>query len=389
MSKQSVSTNAVVWSCLGLAVVTGLGTGAAHAQTGTLVYDINGKPKWVVTKPAANPARRGSTKAEPQKPAAKAVRKQKPKRPDFFAKATEAGLELAAVQPLSEGLTERTQDAWANIDIHRARTVCNRVLAKLKVDASPLEPIKKGLCGDPAPILVKSIGGKRKVTFKPAAKLNCPMVAAIDKWLRTGLQPLARKHLKSRVTEISVMSDYACRNAYGRKGGRLSEHGRANALDIGGFVTESGKRTLLLSHWGPTGRDVTRYLAAEAAAKAKRAAEKAAAKAGATAAAAPAQQSSPGTPDLPSPRGTIVPGSTGTALGFAPNKLGGPPTKKSMKRAPSLFKAVDRPRMRFLKDAHRSACKIFGTVLGPEANNAHRNHFHIDLAPRKRSNYCR
>ena len=38
--------------------------------------------------------------------------------------------------------------------------------------------------------------------------------------------------------------------------------------------------------------------------------------------------------------------------------------------------------MDFLRAAHRSACKIFGTVLGPEANNAHQNHFHVDMAER-------
>ncbi len=44
---------------------------------------------------------------------------------------------------------------------------------------------------------------------------------------------------------------------------------------------------------------------------------------------------------------------------------------------------------RFLRDAHTSACRIFGTVLGPEANKAHSNHFHIAMAQRDRGNYCR
>ncbi|MEO1719917.1 MAG: extensin family protein, partial [Pseudomonadota bacterium] len=43
----------------------------------------------------------------------------------------------------------------------------------------------------------------------------------------------------------------------------------------------------------------------------------------------------------------------------------------------------------FLKTIHKDACRYFGTVLGPEANDAHRDHFHLDLAPRRRSNYCR
>ncbi|MBV1695048.1 MAG: extensin family protein, partial [Hyphomicrobiales bacterium] len=45
-------------------------------------------------------------------------------------------------------------------------------------------------------------------------------------------------------------------------------------------------------------------------------------------------------------------------------------------------------RMTFLREAHRSACRIFGTVLGPEANNAHRNHFHVDMAQRRSASFC-
>jgi hypothetical protein len=38
----------------------------------------------------------------------------------------------------------------------------------------------------------------------------------------------------------------------------------------------------------------------------------------------------------------------------------------------------------FLRDIHDGACKIFGTTLGPEANNAHKNHFHLDMTERRR-----
>ena len=37
-------------------------------------------------------------------------------------------------------------------------------------------------------------------------------------------------------------------------------------------------------------------------------------------------------------------------------------------------------RSQFLRDVHDGACKIFSTVLGPEANEAHKNHFHLDMA---------
>lgn len=34
----------------------------------------------------------------------------------------------------------------------------------------------------------------------------------------------------------------------------------------------------------------------------------------------------------------------------------------------------------FLRAVHQSACKRFGTVLGPRFNDAHADHFHLDMA---------
>ncbi len=43
---------------------------------------------------------------------------------------------------------------------------------------------------------------------------------------------------------------------------------------------------------------------------------------------------------------------------------------------------------KFVKIVHDDACNIFGTVLGPEANEAHKNHFHLDMKARKRRAFC-
>jgi len=40
----------------------------------------------------------------------------------------------------------------------------------------------------------------------------------------------------------------------------------------------------------------------------------------------------------------------------------------------------------FLKTIHNSACKRFGTVLSPDYNSAHRDHFHFDMSGK---GYCR
>lgn len=42
-----------------------------------------------------------------------------------------------------------------------------------------------------------------------------------------------------------------------------------------------------------------------------------------------------------------------------------------------------------LRQMHRAACGTFGTVLGPNANAAHRDHFHFDTARYRSGSYCR
>jgi hypothetical protein len=50
----------------------------------------------------------------------------------------------------------------------------------------------------------------------------------------------------------------------------------------------------------------------------------------------------------------------------------------------------DRAEQRFLKTVHDEACGPFMTVLGPNADSAHRDHLHLDLQNRKSGqSYCR
>ena len=53
-----------------------------------------------------------------------------------------------------------------------------------------------------------------------------------------------------------------------------------------------------------------------------------------------------------------------------------------------VLPAPSTPEAKFVHAIHEAACKMFGTVLGPEANDAHKDHFHLDLAPRPGSAYC-
>lgn len=44
---------------------------------------------------------------------------------------------------------------------------------------------------------------------------------------------------------------------------------------------------------------------------------------------------------------------------------------------------------KLLKSVHRSACGPFGTVLGPNADKHHQDHFHFDTARYRSGSYCR
>jgi hypothetical protein len=44
---------------------------------------------------------------------------------------------------------------------------------------------------------------------------------------------------------------------------------------------------------------------------------------------------------------------------------------------------------RTMRKAHKAACGPFGTVLGPDADRYHKDHFHFDTARHRGGSYCR
>ena len=56
----------------------------------------------------------------------------------------------------------------------------------------------------------------------------------------------------------------------------------------------------------------------------------------------------------------------------------------------TVLKGWGRPKQgRILRELHAAACGPFGTVLGPRSDRHHRDHFHLDTAPRRATAYCR
>ena len=156
---------------------------------------------------------------------------------------------------------------WSLQEIEIAKARCTQLLHGIDAVLILEEPVREGECGTPAPVRVVSIGRKPEVTFSPPALVTCDMVVGLHAWLKSDLQPLARKHLGAEIVKIETMSDYSCRNAYGRVKTRLSEHGRANALDIRGFITSKSEAVAVLDNWGMTSREVIAQAAKDQAAR--------------------------------------------------------------------------------------------------------------------------
>lgn len=127
--------------------------------------------------------------------------------------------------------------------------------------------------------------------------MTCPLARNFAAWAKYAVKPAARQYFGTEVVKIETFGTYSCRNIYGGRSGRLSQHATSNAIDVSGFVLADGRRIMLDGGW-----------------------------------------------------------------------------------------QGDRDSQDFLRALHKSACRRFGTVLGPDYNAAHYNHFHMDMSG---SGYCR
>lgn len=99
-----------------------------------------------------------------------------------------------------------------------------------------------GACGGEDLVRLEAIvlPDKRKVAVKPAAILRCIMASAIADWVRTDMVPLAAS-LGSTITDLDNFDSFECRGRNRVVGAMLSEHGKANALDVRSLKLANGQ----------------------------------------------------------------------------------------------------------------------------------------------------
>jgi hypothetical protein len=241
---------------------------------------------------------------------------------------------------------------WSETEIAAAKADCQKLLEDNVIEYEPLPPLKEGLCGAPAPVRVRSIGSDpEKVVLDPPATLRCAMADTLSNWMAKTVQPLAKELLGSPVARLKNAASYVCRNRYNGTSTPLSEHALANALDLSEFVLASGETLTVLHHW-------PKLVTAS-------------------------------TPPLPlrKPAPAKSPLIKTSAIKVAPTRTTEVPKRRRGKPPPPPKPSLV-AKSGFLQLLHDTACEQFGTVLGPESNDAHKNHFHLDEKARRRKNFC-
>lgn len=110
-----------------------------------------------------------------------------------------------------------------------------------------------GDCGVGAPVRLASAAN---VALDPPAVVSCETGHALAAWLRDAAIP-GFAAAGAELRAVSVADAYSCRNRNRAASGKLSEHARGNAIDIGAFRLDRDRAVTVLDgwntpDWGPT-----------------------------------------------------------------------------------------------------------------------------------------
>ncbi|MGY3586820.1 hypothetical protein ACVIGB_004120 [Bradyrhizobium sp. USDA 4341] len=155
-----------------------------------------------------------------------------------------AGAPPPAAQAARPGETARPAEAAKPAEPPRPQlSACRQALTEEIAIAPSIPDIHgAGGCGGEDLVRLEAIvlPDKRKVAVKPAAILRCKMASAVADWVRTDIAPLAQS-LGGGISNLDNFDSFECRGRNRIAGAQLSEHGRANALDVRAFGLANGK----------------------------------------------------------------------------------------------------------------------------------------------------
>jgi hypothetical protein len=119
---------------------------------------------------------------------------------------------------------------------------CQPRLSEIAAFAPLPDIVGPGECGATDVVQLQTIvmPDRSRVALKPPATLRCGMAQATANWVRNEVWPAAAE-LAAQLSFVAVSTSYDCRPRNGVAKAKLSEHGHANALDIGGIGVAGGE----------------------------------------------------------------------------------------------------------------------------------------------------
>jgi hypothetical protein len=120
-------------------------------------------------------------------------------------------------------------------------SACQPRLAKLAAFKPLPVLVGAGECGAMDAVILDSVilPDQAKVAVSPPATLRCAMAEAVAIWLREDVAPAVLK-LGAPLRGLDNFDSYECGTRNRLAGATLSEHGRANALDVRAFKLANG-----------------------------------------------------------------------------------------------------------------------------------------------------
>jgi len=127
-----------------------------------------------------------------------------------------------------------------------APSACQVRLAKIAVFQPLPTLVGPGECGavDAVHLDAVILPDQTKVAVTPAGILRCPMAEELAHWVREDVAPTATK-LGSPLRVLDNFDSYECRGRNRVRGATLSEHGRADAIDVRLFKLADGRSLTL------------------------------------------------------------------------------------------------------------------------------------------------
>ncbi len=145
--------------------------------------------------------------------------------------------------PMPRPVPADTAQPVPSAEAPAAPSACFLRLTSKFADASALPPMTgAGGCGAEDVVRLEAIilADKSRVAVTPPAVVRCSLAEAIAQWVREDVVPAVRP-FGSPLKTLDNYASYDCRGRNRVAGARLSEHGKANALDMRSIKLADGK----------------------------------------------------------------------------------------------------------------------------------------------------